>query len=225
MIIKGAVLPFALLGVFLLGVNLSHARDDIQWWQWINLNLWQEGPHKVHLYLENRLVDDMSAQRFWLASIRYKYQATEKIQIGAGYTYLDIHNIPNDTWMYRQRLELEATYKTEVSETLKFDFRNRLETWWDQDERVAEYRSRHRIQLSRSLNLGRLDAIYVNTEVFYLYEPNLLNEVRTVPVGLRFKLTAATKLSLFYMIQSTRSLRDRSWSHNHGIGTYLNYTF
>jgi|TARA_B110000037_G_scaffold212998_2_gene266569 hypothetical protein len=225
MTIKSVILASSLLGIFLSGANLGYARDDIQWWQWLNLNLMEEGPHKIHLYLDNRIVEDVTEERLWLASIGYKYQASKRTQIGLGYTYLDIRNIAQDTWMHRQRLELEVSHETKLNASLKLHLRNRIEIWWDEDENTDEYRSRHRIQLSHPLSIGKLYKIYTNTEVFYNYERDLLSQVRTIPVGLGFKLSKATQLSIFYMIQSNRATNGMPWSHNHAIGTHLNHTF
>lgn len=224
---KALLQRLTLIALLLGSFQSAFARDDLQAYQWLSLNLWQQNPHKLHFYADNRFIDDASEQWLWLASLRYKYAAHKNLQLGLGYTYLDVRNIAADTWTHQDRLEFEFSPKAKLSDTLSFHFRNRLEVRYIEDVANPSYRTRHRIQLTKSLQSERITKLYANTEWFYLYDKgrDLFNEVRTVPLGVGFKLTESASIDLFYMIRTTRPNRDTEWSHAHALGTHLIYTF
>ncbi|MDX1680340.1 MAG: DUF2490 domain-containing protein [Akkermansiaceae bacterium] len=216
-----------LLGLFTSLVLVSptaSATDDTQLWNWIILNLWENDTHRLYTYMDNRVSDDMSEERLWLMSLRYKYKVNPNLQLGLGYTYLDSHNTTTDVWRDQQRLEFELNPSFKLDEW-KLHFRNRLELRFYQDSDEASYRFRQRTQLSRPIDLGCFDGFYTNIETFYMPDIDRINEFRTIPVGLGMPLGDQTKLNLFYMIQSQRDGTSSHWTHAHVLGTVLTYSF
>ncbi|TVP78951.1 MAG: DUF2490 domain-containing protein [Puniceicoccaceae bacterium] len=201
------------------------ARDDLQAWQMLSLNFWQSGPHSASLYMDHRLVDDLSTTGVWVGGPRYKYAAHKNLQLGLGFVYLDVKNLETGSWTYQLRPELEINPRFKISENLSFHFRNRLEVRYIESQSGSNVRSRHRPQLTHSIQWKAMEKIYANTELFYSHETHQVNEFRTVPVGLGFKLTDSAKLDLFYLIQSRRQGGGSDWRHNHVMGTHLIYSF
>ncbi|HAV13769.1 MAG TPA: hypothetical protein DCX06_09830 [Opitutae bacterium] len=217
------LLKVALL--WLTAATALNARDDIMMWNWLSLNLWQNDTHKVHAYFDNRIVDDVTEENLWLASLRYKFKAHKNLQLGFGYTYIDVRNITTDSWRDQQRLEFEVNPSFKLDDNWKLSFRNRMEVRYYEDRDDSSSRFRHRTQLSRPIDLGPLSSYYANVELFYLLDLEKVNEVRTVPVGTGIRLGENTKLNLFYMIQSKRTGSTSTWNHAHALGTNLIYTF
>ena len=194
-------------------------------WNWLCLNLWQNDTHKVHAYFDNRLVDDVKEENVWVGSLRYNYALNSTLQLGLAYTYLDVRNVDTDTWTHQQRVEFDFNQKFKISEAWTLTFRNRMEVRFIEDRSDSSSRFRHRIQLSRPVEIGPICSYYTNIEGFYILDTEKINEVRTVPIGLDFKMNEKTHLSLFYMIQSNRVGSTASWNHGHVLGTNLTYTF
>lgn len=211
--------------IWLAAVASLHGRDDIMMWNWLSLNLWQNDTHKVHAYFDNRLVEDVTEEKLWLGSLRYKFKAHKNLQLGFGYTYLDVRNVEADTWTHQNRLEFELNPKFKLNDDWTLALRNRMEVRFIEERSDSSARFRHRIQLSRPVELGPISSYYANIEGFYLLDLDKVNEVRTVPIGTGIKLAENTKLNLFYMIQSKRIGSTSSWSHAHALGTNLIYTF
>ncbi|MFU8848418.1 MAG: DUF2490 domain-containing protein [Opitutales bacterium] len=201
------------------------ARDDLQAWQWLSLNFWQAGPHSASLYLDHRMVDDVSTTGVWVGGPRYKYAAHKYLQLGLGFVYLDVQNLETGSWTYQLRPELEINPRFRINESWSFHFRNRLEVRYIESQSGPNVRSRHRPQLTYAFEWKAVEKIYANTELFYSHESHEVNEFRSVPLGVGFKLTEAAKLNLFYMVQSKRQAGGSDWSHNHILGTHLIHRF
>lgn len=217
-----------LLKVALLWLTAATAlqgRDDIMMWNWLSLNLWQNDTHKVHAYFDNRIVDDLTEEKLWLGSLRYKFKARKNLQLGFGYTYIDVRTIKTDSWRDQQRLEFEVNPSFKLDDNWKLSLRNRMEVRFYEDRGDSSSRFRHRTQLSRPIDFGPFKSYYANVELFYLLDLEKVNEVRTIPVGSGIKLGENTKLNLFYMIQSKRTGNTSEWNHAHALGTHLIYTF
>ncbi|MGJ8654673.1 MAG: DUF2490 domain-containing protein [Opitutaceae bacterium] len=211
--------------IWLTAATALHGRDDVMMWNWLSLNLWQNDTHKVHAYFDNRLVDDLTEEKLWLGSLRYKFNAHKILQLGFGYTYLDVRNVDANTWTHQNRLEFELNPKLKLNEDWTLSLRNRMEVRFIEDRSDSSARFRHRTQLSRPIDCGPFKSYYANVELFYLLDLEKVNEVRTIPVGSGIKLGEHTKLNLFYMIQSTRTGSTSEWNHAHALGTNLIYTF
>ncbi|MEN8662758.1 MAG: DUF2490 domain-containing protein [Lentimonas sp.] len=214
------------VGIFWLATAASlQGRDDIKMWNWLSLNLWQNDSHKVHAYFDNRMVDDLTEEKLWLGSLRYKFKAHKNLQLGFGYTYLDVRNVTTDSWTHQHRLEFEVNPKFKLDENWTLTVRNRMEVRYIEDRDDSSSRFRHRLQLSRPINLGPFTSYYANVELFYPLDLDKLNEVRTVPLGGGIQISESTKFNLFYMIQSKRVGSTSNCNHGHALGTNLIYTF
>ena len=214
------------VGILWLAAAASlQGRDDVMMWNWLSLNLWQNDSHKVHAYFDNRMVNDVTEEKLWLGSLRYKLKSHKNLQLGFGYTYLDVRNITTDSWAHQHRLEFEVNPKFKLDENWTLALRNRMEVRFIEDRDDSSSRFRHRLQLSRPVNLGPFTSYYANVELFYLLDLDKVNEVRTIPLGTGIELSESTKLNLFYMIQSKRVGSTSSWNHGHALGTNLIYTF
>jgi len=198
------------------------ARDDVQWWQWLSLNVYKESPHTLLLHMENHLYEDIKEEGLWLIALRYSYAAHKQLSLGLNYTYLDSHNIAKNTWTHHQRLELEANPHFELGKRLSFQNRNRFELRYIEDNPGEDYRTRHRFQFSTPFT-GRIKKAYLSSELFYSYEKNKLDEIRTLPCGLGFAINKSLSVNLFYLIQSKLSATNDQWTHRHVLGTQLNF--
>lgn len=225
MTLKCSPVWLSVLAVWVMSHTGMQARDDLMLWNWLSLNLWENAQHKVHTYSDNRLVDDASEENLWLMSLRYKYKARQNLQLGLGYTYLDVRNLATDSWTHQQRLEFEVNPSFQLNDDWKLGLRNRMEVRYYENRADSSARFRHRAQLSRPVDVGPVSSYYTNIELFYLMDLEDLNEVRTIPVGTGITLGDQTRLNLFYMIQSKRLGRSSSWRHGHALGTNLIVTF
>jgi len=202
-----------------------HARDDIQSWNWISIYFWENSQHRAYLCGDHRIDNDMGKEKLWIAGIGHRYLAHKHLQHGLGYLYMDIRNVGTNAWTQKKHLEFEFNPKDKLTDTLGFHLRNRLETRFLENQDTADYRSRHRLQLARAVAIDPVCKLFVNTEAFYVYSIDKLNEIRRVPFGTGLTLRPSARLNLFYMIQSKRTQATDNWNHNHIVETQLISTF
>ena len=175
--------------------------------------------------MDHRLVDNSSTTGLWLGGLYYKYTAHENLETGIGLAYLDVKSLSTDSWTYQIRPQLEINPRFELSDSVSFHMRNRLEVRYIESRSGPNVRTRHRLQLASAIDWQAAKRLYFNTELFYSHETHEFNEVRTIPIGLGLQLSERTSLNLFYMIQSRRQSSTSSWGHAHALGTHLVYNF
>lgn len=213
-----------LLGL-LFSVLTAMGRDDIQSWQWVTVDFFKNDSVRGYLYADNRIAEDASQERVFIVGPRFSYRAQPWLDLGVGYVYIDVRNLNSGNWRSQHRLELEFNPYYMLTDTIRFQFRNRLEARWIEDRDPVSYRSRHRFALSKKLGFKWLKSVYCNNEFFYRYDLDQYNENRAVPIGLGFKLNKHLGLNLFYMIQSVQVGKTDEWNHNHILGTHLKIKF
>lgn len=202
-----------------------NAESDFQTWQWMIFHLPQGERFKSHIYVDNRIADNSSREKIRIIGPRLQYAVNEPVQVGVGYLFSDIHDLNRDIWQKEHRFENELNFKFKFRDKWKFHNRNRFESRLRESRDGWTWRTRSRFELRYQIDIGRLQSIYANNEIFWDHEVNELNENRLVPIGMRFDLGKRCDLTLFYMIQSLRRFNPSDWRQNHIFGTHLNIRF
>jgi hypothetical protein len=225
-ILQSRLLHFICAITSLAALPAAQAESDSQWWPAIYARVWANEAHAFALYGESWFVEDVSQQKLWLASVKYSYALHQNIKIGANYTYLEIQNLETEVWRGQHRFEFEANPHFKLVDRWQIELRNRLEVAYNENASdQPEFRSRHRMQLSRSLELGRITKLYAGSELFYSFEREAVSEFRSIPLGLRVRLFDPVTLDLNYMIQSKRLGQTSDWYHSNIFGSMLVLSF
>ena len=190
----------------------------------MTIRVWKTNDFRLLLYGDNRMANNSGRQKLFILGPRVRYRLNPNVTVGAGYLFLDVQNLATRTWRHEHRLDMAVTPRFELSNNLSFQFRNRLETRWRERSNGAGFRSRHRLQLRRSVDLGPFEALYCNNEFFVDYEEGRFNQNRLIPAGAEFRVHKRSTVSLFYMLQSSRRATGR-WDANHILGTHLKLQF
>lgn len=204
--------------------STAKAADDFQTWQWLTIRVWKTNDFRLLLYGDNRMADNSGRQKLFILGPRVRYRLNPNLTAGAGYLFLDVQNLATGTWRHEHRLDAALTPHVELSRHVSLQFRNRLETRWRERSDSVDFRSRHRLQLRRSVNLGPIEALYCNNEIFIDYDQGRFNENRFIPAGVESRIHKRSTVSLFYMLQSARRTTGQ-WDANHILGTHLKLQF
>lgn len=202
--------------------------DDFQYWSRYQVKLLDTEHIDFVNFWEFRAFEDASDVGLWYTSQKLIFDYFKNLQFGLNYTYLENESASPRSGKvhskYQHRLELEANPHWKWGDWLRIDNRNRVEFRWIQDKGSDNGRYRQRWQVSVPVkNIPKVQKIYANNEVFWLFETGKVNENRLIPLGVSFKVTEKSSLSLFYMIQSRK--RGGNWTSNQILGTFLSFKF
>lgn len=209
----------------MMGSLSAHADSDFQTWQWMIFHLPKGERFRSHIYTDNRMADSSRRMKTMIIGPRLQYEVNDSVQVGAGYLFLDIHNLKRDIWQTEHRFESELNFKCKFGSKWKFHNRNRFESRLRESKDGWTFRTRSRYELRYQINKGRLKSVYANNELFWDHDINQFSENRLVPFGLQVDLGKSFDLTLFYMIQSIRHFNPSGWNQNHILGTHLNIRF
>ncbi len=206
--------------------------DDFAYWSQYTVALHDGEQIDLNLFFDFRFDHNAGNNDLNLASLQAKYDFIENISFGTNYTYiLDkkySSSSGNSEYFYQHRLELEANPYYKIGDWLKFDNRNRVEFRWIEDNGSYNTRSRHRLRFTLPLVkdlLPKQDGIYMDSEFFYNYAEHTYDENRSVPLGVKFKLSDQLGLSLFYMVRSQKSSSSGEWTTSQILGSNVSIKF
>lgn len=202
-----------------MAASLS-ARDDFQSWQDYNLRWYTGETFSMNLNGHFRFADDFSnfthrrigqtiATDFapWLgAALSYRY-GEGKSSVGS--------------WNHYQRIEFELTPRWTLGQT-RMSLRNRFDLIWREASSRSE-RSRHRLQASFPIPaIPAARNAFSSIEAFYSFDQNRINEVRTIPLGVNFRLGDSSTFNISYLLRSRRSASN--WTQAHIVATSISYS-
>jgi len=198
--------------------------DDFGTWNGIYIRMLNTEHVDLVTLSHARLYDESSELHQYFISQRLVYDAHPNLQTGVNYTHLSIRSDNQFDFTGQHRMELVLTPRWDATEKLKLELRNWLELRWIDRLPGPRLRSRHRLGMRYKLSgMGRLTALYAHNEFFFDYHAHQWNQNRFVPIGLRFRLTDKTGLSVHYMMQS--NLRSHQWKNTHLLGTTISILF
>jgi hypothetical protein len=223
-VLRSISLPILFLAG-LLSTGVPSRGDDLQAWQWLTVDLYNNDNWRFYLYADNRIgnkVSDIADSYLQIVSPRLTWHAQKHLDMGLGYAWLNVDplNEAGAYWQHRAEFEFNPRLSTGP---WSFHSRNRLELRWNEGRGKRRPRLRNRIQAKYRLGDGFLKHLYVNNEFFFDLTNGNFSENRFIPFGFGIKLTDYATLNLFYMRQSLRRLD--TWEHNNVAGTFLQLTF
>ena len=198
------------------------AESDLQAWQWLTVDLYQNQEWKLYLYADNRIGNDVTKFYAQILSPRIRYQAHEHLDLQVGYAYLRFDPLSGADDFHQDRAELEVNPKTRLGPWMLHS-RNRLELRWVDGQGRRLPRIRNRLQVTYRLGHRWMKHVYANNEICWNPDSGRWLENRLIPFGLGFQLTERTTLNLFYLWQYVERPKERF--NAHVIGTFFQTGF
>jgi len=199
----------------------AQSANDFQTWQWLTVRLWKTNDFRLTLYGDNRMAENSSRQKLFILGPRVAQRFHPNWNVGAGYLFLNIQELPTQRWKHEHRLDFALSPSVNLAPKTQLHSRNRIELRWLERTRGAIPRARHRIQLRQRINRGPVESVYCNNEIFIDYRQGRYSENRVVPAGIGFRLHDHASIDFFYMIQSRRRAATGNWDDNHIFGAHL----
>jgi Protein of unknown function (DUF2490) len=210
-----------IIGVGLYGMPAAaKGEEGTDVWAWLDVTVWQEGDQRFHVFSHQAMADGRGAIS-QLVSPRFKYRAQPWLELGAGFSMLNLERRDSEESSYDQaRPEMEVNPIWRLSEDWRLHFRNRVEVRWDEWGGEPRPRMRHRVQLTRDLDeWGPLVALYSSNEWLVELDRGDWTEDRWVPLGFSFEVTKGVVLDMFYMMRFFRG--DDAWTDESVAGVFL----
>lgn len=218
-------LAIKLLCVFIFAqavwTTAGWARDDFQYRSLYTFKLIDTKKFDFVLFNQFRMIHDAEDVNYYAISPQMKFDLWKNLGLGFNYTYLNV-KIHNETaqrseYKFHHRVELEVNPRWKIRESIEMQLRNRYEFRWIEDQGAYNPRLRDRLNIEFPLkNVLPVQAVYINTEFFYDMSDHRFNENWTTPLGVKFKVTDNSSLSVFYLIQSKLT---EEWTTSHALGT------
>jgi hypothetical protein len=214
------------IGLFTIAQKLSAEFDnDARLWQSLSINAYEDDNWRISAGAQTRLFDEGKFLGTWLLYPTVQYKAHPNLDLGASYLLEDIRSEAGDDYTRLHIFWLHASPHWKLSEKLKFSMRHLigLREIESQDD---YWISRHRFGFDYSIeDCGHLIGIGASTEVFIRYDTDEIFENRFIPIKTTFKLTNNSKLSLYLMAQSKRSIGQSNWETAYIFGQSISYKF
>jgi len=216
---------FLLLAVM---TRTASAGDDYQYWQQFSLKPYKSEKVDFLIFSDSRFVSDAQALGLYFFSPRLTYHYSRNLDLGLNYTHIQSRrvnpSVTDESFNFQHRAEVEVNPQWQITDGMKLKMRNRVEFRWIEGRGSDNTRYRQRWTIDLPVKkAGFLKSVYVNSEFFYDAARRNINENRSVPLGLNFKLNDKTGVSVFWMIQSQKGRRD--WSSNQILGTLFSLSF
>jgi hypothetical protein len=200
----------------------ARAETGSDLWTSVDMTYFEKGAFRAHLFL-HQLAEEGRGPVVQLVSPRLKYKVQPWLELGAGFSILRLENSVSEDFSNQCRPEIELNPTLRMGESWKLGVRNRFEVRWNEGGGKPRPRSRHRLQLTRTIaGAGPLTAIFASNEFLFEYDRGEWTENRIVPGGATLRLSKWASMDLFYMVRSTQA--DRTWSHDHIAGVILKLT-
>lgn len=210
-------------GILLTPTARAEFDGDVRFWQTLSINAFENDDWRITASGQTRLFDEGKFLGAWLLFPTVQYKAHPNLDLGATYLLEDIRSDSGEDYGRLHIFWLHASPHWQINEHLKLSMRHVLglrtveggEDYWI---------SRHLFGLDYKLeDCGRLVGLGANTEVFVRYDTDEVFENRFIPLKATFKLTDRSKLSLFVMAQSKRSIGRDDWETAYVFGQSLSY--
>ncbi|MCB9771566.1 MAG: DUF2490 domain-containing protein [Candidatus Omnitrophica bacterium] len=219
---------FMVVFILFFSAGYVYAGDDFQSWNQLSLKVYQMDKIDFIIFTDTRLTHDAQKLGMYFISPRVVYHHTKNLDFALNYTYLQSRRTSSsaidDSYNWQHRAEIEVNPQWQLADWLKLKMRNRVEFRWIEGLGSDNTRYRQRWALEFPIKIIKpLKSLYASSEVFYDFSKSRINENRTVPVGLNFKMNDKVGLSLYYMIQSQKGTRD--WASNQILGTLVSIDF
>jgi len=225
---KYRIIFLLMAGCFLLKSDAVFARDDFQFWNQLQVKTLDTKYVDLLTLIDNRIKDDATTLGVSELSEKIKYDFWKNLSLGTNYTYVSAKAFSassgRDELKFQHRLEFEVTPHGAMGDWLKFDWRNRVEFRWIEDNGADNMRYRSKMIFEFPVkNHLPLKSISVSDEFYYDQNVHEYNENWLVPVGLNFQVNAKTTVSLYSLIQMKKGVQD--WSSNQVLGTMISTSF
>jgi len=206
----------------------AYGRDDFQYWSQLSLKAYQGEKFDVTLFSDARFMNDANKLGLYFFSPRLLYHYSKNLDFGLNYTYIQSRSTSStavdDSYNWQNRAEVEINPQWAPADWLKIKMRNRVEFRWIDAKGADNTRYRQRWAFTIPVkNSARIKSVYCNSEMFYDFKNRKINENRTIPAGMKFKVNDRMDLDVFYMIQSRKGSSD--WSSNQILGTLVSIEF
>lgn len=198
---------------------------DFSTWQTLGFTFHDGDTWRIKGAAQSRLYDDSSFLATWLVAPAVEYKFHPNLDIGAAYLLEDVRAQAGDDYTRLHIFWLYLAPHWKLNDQFSFSMRHVLalrsiESFDDQ------WVSRHLFCLSRKVTeMGPLTGIGLDTEVFYNYKKDRLNENRFKPLKATFTVNEQTKVQLYFMFHSKRFGYQQDWETAYVFGQSLSYKF
>jgi len=217
-----------LFSILVLPSGSAVADDDSQRWHQLSVKAYDGERFGLTVFSDARFTNESEKLGLYFISPRLTYHLSELIDLGLNYTYLQSRNTspsaPDDSFNRQHRLEPEINPKWIPADWLTVKWRHRFEIRWIEGRKDNNNRFRQLWHFELPLKSNKvLKSLYISSEYFFDLNGSGVNENRTVPLGMNFKVNDHVGLKLYYMLQSQKGSAD--WSTNQAVGTLMSVKF
>ncbi|CAA6676404.1 MULTISPECIES: DUF2490 domain-containing protein [unclassified Lentimonas] len=204
---------------------LAEFDNDNRSWQTLGINFYEDDNWRFKAAAQTRLFDDSKFMGVWLIAPTAEYKINKNWDVGTTYLMEDARAEAGDDYTRLHIFWLHISPHWNLSENTRFAMRHTA-VYRAVESHDNYWVSRHLFDLSYALHdYGPLVGVGIDTEVFYNYDTDRLNENRFKPLKLTFALGKQAKLQLYGMLQSKRFGENRSWDTAYVFGQTISYKF
>lgn len=211
----------------LLRPSLARAEfdNDVRTWQTLAVNFYEDDNWRFKAAAQTRMFDDSKFLGVWLVAPTVEYKLNKNWDIGSTYLLEDVRAEAGDDYTRYNIFWFHISPHWNLTENTLFAMRHTA-AYRAVESHDNYWVSRHLFDLSYALHdCGALVGVGIDTEVFYNYDVDRLNENRFKPLKLTFALGKQTKLQLYGMLQSKRFGTNQSWDTAYVFGQTISYKF
>lgn len=204
--------------------SILHANEFYsEYWQQFFWNMWEKDDLSIATYVKIETGDKFKDIRYMQFNEQFAWSASKKLSFEIHYAYLhDRQIIPNSSWRWQHRLELEANRTFLLSPRYIIQTRNRLEIRRVKNEPKTLYRLRQRTMLVIPFeNEGILKSFSVFNELFYNVSTHLFTQDRICPFQLTYAISSKVDLDVFVMMRFFHT--DTAWQKSIVFGTEFSF--
>lgn len=206
--------------------SVGWARDDFQSWNTVEMSKRLNESWDIFTFVNFRLRGDAGELFYHEYRQGIRWQPSPYLRLGLNYLFA--RNESSGKPLEEHRGELDITPQARLG-SMKLSMRGRIELRTIEGSAgEQEWRFRVMPKVAYPVRLGGYTVTpYVADDLFYDSTRDAWNQNRVylgVALPVRGPLGADPTVSVYYMLQSQRSVRD-DWSSNHIVGTKLSVRF
>lgn len=194
-----------------------------EYWQKFFWTQWENDSFALGTYVKLETGNHFKNIRSMQFNEQLQWKTSKNFSLELHYAYL--HNrsiVPNSSWRWQHRLELEANPKFELPCNYQIETRNRLEIRKVKNEPKTLYRFRQKTMLVLPFeNAGSLKSLSMYNEIFYNISTNRFTQERVCPCQLTLAISDKMELDIFLLVRFFTT--DDIWQKSAVIGTQLTF--
>lgn len=203
-------------------VNLPASERNWDYWQMASFTNWESGKFKYYTSGEAWINLTHAEDFLYRASANLAYEASNNLTLEAHYSLIFNRPLSEKHFFRNQRVELEVNPAYTSKSGISVIWVNRFELLKLQEVSSLQYIFRHRTKVRFPLtNFGRIKSINIADEIFYDFNFQTVVQNRFTPVELEVEIHSASRLSIFFLIRTLRTVDF--WENSYVFGSFIEF--